>query len=185
MAAALGLVLLAAAPGATHPHVFIEYAVLVHFGASGLEGVRVSWVFDDFYSSVILREFDTNRDGVFSPAEARVIEQKHFAILREHHYFVELRMDGKPVAVRVRDFQARALRGRVTYEFGVPVPGAPSQGTLETVVDDPTFYTAFIPVERDPIRVQAPREWRAECRVAKDGTGAKPDAVACRFGRAR
>ena len=69
-----------------HPHMFVEYAVLVRFGAGGVESVEVRWTFDEFTSALILRQFDKDGDGKLSPDEVRQVERRHFAETRESQY---------------------------------------------------------------------------------------------------
>jgi ABC-type uncharacterized transport system substrate-binding protein len=179
----LVLVLGHPAPSLAHPHVFIDYSVTVLFGADGPEGVQFSWAFDDLFSSMILQQYDTNRDGAFSPAETRVIEAKHFVHLKEYQYFVALKVGGQPMTVNgIRDFQARVARERVSYVFTIPITGAsPAEGTLHIALDDPTFYTALVPDEKLPVRVQAPPDYRVHCNVVKDPKTGWVEGIACTY----
>src|SRR4029453_11499253 len=69
----LVLLLLLALPdrGHAHPHVFVAYSFDLVFGADGLDGVRMTWEFDDFFSSLLLQTYDANGDGRFSPEETQ------------------------------------------------------------------------------------------------------------------
>jgi hypothetical protein len=49
---------------------------------------------------------------------------------------------------------------------------------MEVVVDDPVYYIAYTPVTVTP-QAQTFGAHTVECRVAKDQTGATPDAVRC------
>jgi zinc transport system permease protein len=184
----VGLALLApvllATPAGAHPHVFIEHTVTVQFGPAGPQALRFAWTFDEMNSALILYSFDADGDGTLSPREVRAIEQKHFGNLERHQYFVQVRVNGRAVPVTIRDFRARVPRSRVIYEFSVPLTGAPAAGRLEVSVDDPTFYTAFIGEGAEVIRVEGSPGWRADCRVERDDSGARPDVFACayRFG---
>lgn len=105
---ALPFLLLAVAGGVggganadAHPHVFVDYAVLVRFGAAGAEGVEVTWTFDEFTSALLLRQFDRDRDGKLAPDEVRQIERGHFAEARESQYFLSLRLNGAALPITV------------------------------------------------------------------------------------
>ena len=172
-----------------HPHVFVDYAVLVRFGAGGVESVGITWTFDEFTSALILRQFDKDRDGKLSPDEVRQIERGHFAETHESQYFLLVRLNGAPLPVpAARDFTARVENGRVSYVFTVPltVPSVTAGGgaRLELLAGDPTAYTAFDLSPNAPVRVEAPRALTAGCEVIRDPKGALMDFVRCDYRRA-
>jgi ABC-type uncharacterized transport system substrate-binding protein len=173
--------LLGASPARAHPHVFVEHTLTVVVGGDGLEGIRFAWTFDEMFSSMVVLTFDTNKDKSLSAAEVKTIEQKHFANLKDFNYFVQLRVNDKPVTVTsYKDFQVKLADGQVVYEFTVPVKAA--EGTLEVSVDDPTYYSAFMLSQRSPVQVQSSKNYRVDCRVAKDG-GELNQIVKCTFKR--
>jgi hypothetical protein len=49
---------------------------------------------------------------------------------------------------------------------------------MEVLVDDPVYYIAYTPVTVIP-QTQTFGPFVVECRVARDKTGATPDAVRC------
>jgi ABC-type uncharacterized transport system substrate-binding protein len=169
-----------------HPHVFVDYAVLVRFGAGGVESVEITWTFDEFTSALILRQFDKDRDGKLSPDEVRQVERGHFAETRESQYFLSARLNGAALPIATaRDFSARVANGRVTYVFTVPMAtpalGA-GGGRLELMADDPTIYTAFDLSAQAPVRVEAPpRALTAGCEVIRDPKGAVMDFIRCDY----
>ena len=36
------------------PHVFVDYAALVRFGAGGVESVEITWIGDEFTSACVM-----------------------------------------------------------------------------------------------------------------------------------
>ena len=192
-ARALPFLLLAVAGGVgggatadAHPHVFVDYAVLVRFGAGGVESVEITWTFDEFTSALILRQFDKDRDGKLSPDEVRQVERGHFAETRESQYFLSLRLNGAALPIAsARDFSARVVNGRVSYVFTVPMAtpaiAGGAAGRLELMADDPTIYTAFDLSPQAPVRVAAPQGLTAECQVIRDPKGAVMDFIRCNY----
>jgi ABC-type uncharacterized transport system substrate-binding protein len=172
-----------------HPHVFVDYAVLVRFGAGGVESVEVTWTFDEFTSALLLRQFDKDRDGKLSPDEVRQIEQGHFKETQESQYFLSVRLNGAALPIAsARDFSARVANGRVSYVFTVPLASPTTMaggagGRLELMADDPTIYTAFELSPQSPVRVEAPRALTAGCEVIRDPKGAVMDFVRCDYRR--
>ena len=194
-ARALPFLLLAVAGGVggganadAHPHVFVDYAVLVRFGAAGAEGVEITWTFDEFTSALLLRQFDKDRDGKLAPDEVRQIERGHFEETRESQYFLSLRLNGAALPIApARNFTARVVNGRVSYVFTVPLvaPSLPAGtgGRLELMADDPTVYIAFDLSPQAPVRVAAPPGLTAECQVIRDPKGAVMDFIRCDYHR--
>lgn len=172
-----------------HPHVFVDYAVLVRFGAGGVESVEITWTFDEFTSALILRQFDKDRDGKLSPDEVRQIERGHFAQTQESQYFLSVRLNGAALPITsARDFSARVANGRVSYVFTVPLASPTvlakgAAGRLELMADDPTVYTAFDLSSQSPVRVEAPPALTAGCEVIRDPKGAVMDFVRCDYRR--
>lgn len=146
--------------------------------------MQLTYSFDELFTSMVMQSVDTDGDGMLSGAETGVIEAKHFANTRMYDYFVALRGNGQPLPVTVRDFHALLPRNRLTYVFTVPVSGLdPARGVLEITVDDPTFYTAFEPRERNPIEIKAGSHYRVSCTTVRDRTGATADRVRCEYRR--
>jgi ABC-type uncharacterized transport system substrate-binding protein len=178
-----------AADADAHPHVFVDYAVLVRFGAGGVESVEITWTFDEFTSALLLRQFDKDRDGKLSPDEVRQIERGHFKETHESQYFLSVRLNGTALPIAsARDFSARVANGRVSYVFTVPLAtpatiAAGAGGRLELMADDPTIYTAFDLSPQSPVRVEAPRALTAGCEVIRDPKGAVMDFVRCDYRR--
>jgi ABC-type uncharacterized transport system substrate-binding protein len=188
--ATLALALLAAPlwPRAAegHPHVFVEHAVMVRIGQEGLEAVEVDWLFDPLFSGFLLQSYDRNRDGKLSADELRAMEKDQAAQLKAVRYFVELWVNGQPVPIsEVRDFQVRPGE-QFGFHFLVPVPSGAAEGTIEIVIQDPSFYISFAPQAQSPVRGEAPSQYSIQCGLAKAGTrrfGLSADVLRCTYRR--
>jgi len=83
---------------------------------------------------MVVLTFDADKDKRFSAAEAKSVEQKHFANLKDFNFFVQLRVNDKPVTVTTfKDFQVTLANGQAVYTFTVPVKAA--EGTLDVAVE--------------------------------------------------
>ena len=163
-----------------HPHVFIDWGVGLLFSGDRIDGIRLTWTFDDLFSGFILQEFDGDRNGSLSPAEVHQIELKHLVEFRRARFFTMVNLNGKEVTLNtVRDFTATSAKGIVTYQFTLPL-SAPLASTtaVEVVVDDPTYYIAYL-VTAASAKSQAVGAFLVDCRVGHDKTGITPDAVRC------
>ncbi|MFW5786155.1 MAG: DUF1007 family protein [bacterium] len=86
----VGFVMLALGAGrlAAHPHIWIDSTVDFEFDRSGISTVRVTWLFDEFYSADMILSFDANGDGELSAAEQRAVRADAFDHLVELDYFL-------------------------------------------------------------------------------------------------
>jgi ABC-type uncharacterized transport system substrate-binding protein len=177
---AAALAALPAGSAMAHPHVFVDYTVALVVVGDRLTGVRFTWTFDDLFSGFILQEFDKDRNGLLSPAEAQRLEEKHLPELKRVGYYTTISINGKPVPIpEAREFRATAAKGIVTYEFTLSLGvSLASPTTIEVVTDDPVYYIAYIPAAVTP-QAQTIGAYSVECRVAQDKTGVTPDAVRC------
>lgn len=135
-------------PAAAHPHVEMEAKLILMTDASGGRSLRVEWLFDEYYSALILQEHRrTGGKGAFSPAEVAAIRRKQFENVKTFNYFLQPVYDGgKPIKVAaVRDFAAKIEGDRVLYAFTVPLPPPKSPSTPLTVtLSDPENFVKLI-----------------------------------------
>lgn len=171
-------------PAAAHPHIWIEHSVGLLMGPAGLEGVRFTWEFDPLFSSLIFQEFDTDRDKKFSATETHVIEAKHLANLKPYDYFVELKIDGTPAPIAIKDFEVSVGGGgQVSYAFTVPVAGPAPRASVDIAVYDPTYFTAFALRPKSPVAVRPAQQYAADCQVVSDTAAPAGEAVRCSYRR--
>jgi ABC-type uncharacterized transport system substrate-binding protein len=105
----------------SHPHVFLETSLKIVFDQEGLAGVRVKWLFDEMFSSMILLDFDLNQDQQLEKNEIGLIRQNAFANLKNFGYFTSIKINGKPFKVEsVSDFSAALKENQLIYEFLIP-----------------------------------------------------------------
>lgn len=129
-----------------HPHVFITSRVAVDFEGDTLARVSVDWTFDELFSQMIFADFDKDKRGAFTEAEAAALKKGAFDNLRNYHYFLALFVGGKAVALPpIKEFKPSVRDGRLAYSFSLPLALQIPASTLElriTIYDD-TYYTAF------------------------------------------
>ena len=148
--AALAAVVLSAGPAAAHPHIFIDTALEVVIDAEGrATAVRVVWVYDDFYSLMMLqdRSMDPDGDSKLTPEEDAKLSGFDMAWDADFagDLFV-LDKDAAPVALgRPHDWSARVEQGRIVsvHVRDLVTPVEIGQGPLVLQVYDPTYYTAY------------------------------------------
>ncbi len=153
-----GLALLLAGssgPAVAHPHVWITDVTTFLFEGPRLVGLRHHWVFDEFFSSFVIEEHDSDGDGVFDPEELAGVREGAFSNLAEYGYFTHARIDGDPVALeRVEDFRASIADGILSYDFTLPLPEPvdPAAVRVAAGIYDPEYYVEVLLDPQDPVR---------------------------------
>jgi ABC-type uncharacterized transport system substrate-binding protein len=163
----------------------VEYTVELIVGGRGPEGIRFTWMMDQDVSEVLLDLFDTDRNGVLSPAEVRRLEAHVNQEQGRSGFFTAITIDGEAVPTPApQAFGAVVDQGRLRYQFTLPIrtKGAP-HGTVDVTVDDPTYFAAFMLAPRNPVKISATGPFGAECRVVREKAAYTLDVVKCTYAR--
>lgn len=141
----IAIVLLAPAIGA-HPHMWIDGILGLEFGANGIEGIRVTWMFDQFNSADMLHQLRISPRGQISADQSREIYETAFTHLRAMDYFILAKQRNRPVPLPdAVDFTASIDRGRLVYEFTIPL-SMPVRQANELVLAffDESYFISFM-----------------------------------------
>lgn len=194
LGSALSALLLSLGSVSAHPHVFIDYAITLLFDDNGAEAVRVSWTFDEMYSSMLLHDYTSRppRDAL-TPADVDSLRNQAFEDTADYHYFVDLKLNGSTLPVKdVTDFDARFRDHRMTYSFTLPLHASATRGrsTLEIDAFDNEFYIDFELTDKNGIAVEHGEKLGASCaprQQSRDTTmvgSVSSVVVACTYGAA-
>jgi ABC-type uncharacterized transport system substrate-binding protein len=155
---------------AAHPHVFIDDSVAVMFDASGAAAIRLTWTFDEMYSSMLRHDYTSGKPGELSAADIENIRKNAFSNLMEYGYFLAVRLNHMPVRiVDIVDFDASFAAGRMTYRFSVPLRTATeTKNTLEIAVFDPEYYVDFRIAAKHPVTIEGGAARHATCSVVAE-----------------
>jgi ABC-type uncharacterized transport system substrate-binding protein len=169
----VGILILIVSPSLSgaHPHTYIVNRFTVLFDNQGVAGIRVNWVFDKFFSTMILEDYDGNRNGALEPAEIKTIQKEAFGYLANHGYFVHIKIDGQPFKVKfVTDFTARTREGALIYEFTIPchVPAAGKPRQVRVAPYDPTFYALVLFAETEAVRLKGDVKFKVNHKIEKN-----------------
>lgn len=136
-----GLCLLAQAAHA-HPHSWIEVRSTVNLAANGLvTSIQQEWTFDELYTTYVVEEMAGGKKA--TKAVVQQFAPKVIANLEPFGYFMDVRVDGKPVRLGPVRQYASELRGqRLWLKFVAPLssPVDPDRHTVRFSVYDPTYY---------------------------------------------
>ena len=155
----------------SHPHAFIDNRFTIVFDDEGFAGIRVKWVFDEFFSSMIAGDYDRNHNNKLENSEITAIKKGAFNNLTNFDYFTVIRIDGKPFKVKyVRDFSAALKEGKIIYEFFIPCHIKAASSFKEIVISqyDPTYYTDMSLDEGQSVIVEGGSGFETSYRIAEN-----------------
>ena len=142
-----------AAPGAAHPHVWIDLRSTVVLDDNGrVTAIEEHWTFDEFYTVFATEGMDRLE---ITPQEAlKEIARTNLKNLREYDYFTDVRAGGSNVDLgTVETFETGVQEGRMWMRFAVPLatPVDPSAERLSFSVYDPTYYIEILHLKGDVV----------------------------------
>ncbi|MEM7226474.1 MAG: DUF1007 family protein [Pseudomonadota bacterium] len=155
-ALALGLAtLFAALPVRAHPHAWIDLRGALLFNEAGqATGLRVNWLFDEFYTIFALDGLETDGEGRPTPQALRSLAELNVTSLADYDYFTKLTLDGQPAeTLPVTEYESFVWEDRLVLVFTLPLaePLELGDSRLTYSVYDPTYYIEILHVEEDPV----------------------------------
>ncbi|RUR27753.1 DUF1007 family protein [Vreelandella nanhaiensis] len=135
-----------------HPHGWIDFSIRVMTDDEGVaRGLHQTWRMDPFYSLVVFEEL-TQVDGVSLEEGLDQLSLEIRNNLAQQHYFTEVRLDGKPLALgEVSEYTAMEKDGRLTFSFILPfeTPQPLAGHSLDYQIFDPTYYIEMVHEAQD------------------------------------
>ena len=154
----------------SHPHVFIYNSIKVVFDEKGLTGFNLKWAFDDMFSSMIINDFDKNKNGHFEPSEIETLKNGAFSNLKEFDYFTHIKINKKPFKVTfVKDFSAEIKDNILIYRFFVPchVQAVSSFKEVKIAIYDSSFYSSVF-LTKNPISFEDAAYYEHDFQISKN-----------------
>ncbi|MBF2053584.1 MAG: DUF1007 family protein [Candidatus Sericytochromatia bacterium] len=136
-------------PALAHPHVFIDYTVMLRHNAQAIQGFELHWVLDAMNSQLILDEFDSNHNRRLDAPEQQQVIALMRENMRDYDFFTLVQLDGHRLPIReAQNFWVSLnAQKRVVYELFLPcqIPLGPQPRQLQFEALDSTNYVAFMP----------------------------------------
>jgi ABC-type uncharacterized transport system substrate-binding protein len=154
-----------------HPHAFIDNKLTMVFDDDGFAGIRVEWVFDEFFSTMVASDYDKNHNNKLENSEITAIKKGAFDNLANFRYFTVIKINGKSFKVKyVRDFSAVMEEGKLIYEFFIPCHVRGASTFKEVVISqyDPTYYTDMSLDEGQSVVIEGNPGFEISCRIAEN-----------------
>ena len=160
IAAALGASICAGAALA-HPHVFAQARMELKATPDGhISELRHVWRFDELFTSTVILEFDTDKDGALGDAELDEVANTIAGSIADFNYFQNLEVNGKDIGFKkVEQMTVGVEDGELLVLFAtIPVQPVKLVDGPKIGIFDPTFYTAIeFYSEKDMVLVDAPQ----------------------------
>jgi ABC-type uncharacterized transport system substrate-binding protein len=162
-----------------HPHAWIDLrSAVVLDEDSKVTGLRVHWIFDEFYTLFTLEVLDPDRDGNPDPELVRGLAEENLKNLADYSYFTYVKVDGEqPDYGPVVDYDSYLEGERLVMEFVVPLsePVDPTAQSLSYAVYDPTYYIEIFHVDPQSFGAEGPMP--ADCALELEEPNPNPEMV--------
>ncbi|WP_025900112.1 DUF1007 family protein [Sneathiella glossodoripedis] len=138
----------------SHPHAWVDLKSAPLFDDQGrLTGLRLHWLFGDFYSAFVLSEIPKNDDGTPREDALQLLATGNLKNLSEFDYFTKVRISDKKAPLKpVDQFTTGVVENRLWMEFDVMLekPVNPSGKAISYAVNDPTYYIEILHHNKEP-----------------------------------
>ena len=171
-----------------HPHVWVQTETTVLFDKGNISALQEKWTFDEYYTETSIEGLDKNKDGVYSREELQELAQVNIDGLKDFGYFVYAKHGKEAVKFSAPiDYYLEHKNGFLSLVFTLPLaaPGPASAADFVFIIDDPSFFIALTPAEKNPIMlgpgapanckavIAGPAEDMAEIQRLQDAFGAQ------------
>lgn len=167
----LFFILISVQASAAHPHVFIEQKTKIIFDDKGLAGFKIHWKFDEMFSVMIGEDFDTDKNSILDKNEVATIKEKAFGYIASHNYYLHIKIDDKPFAVKfIRDFNATLSNGKLIYDFFIPCHVAAMKNQKKIILSpyDPEYYSAIYFPDGKHLVIEGADLFTIETKIERD-----------------
>ena len=165
--------------GQAHPHAWIDLrSTVVLDQDSKITGIRVHWIFDEFYTLFTLEVIDPDRDGIAEPALVRELAKENLKNLAAYSYFTYVEADGQqPEYGPIVDYDSYLEGDNLIMEFVVPLvePVDPTAQVFSYAVYDPTYYIEIFHIEGYTVNADGPMP--AGCVLELEAPNPNPEIV--------
>ncbi len=131
---------------AAHPHIFVEHKMEMLFDKSGLTGVRMTWAFDELYSTTLRTDYTSSKKGPITPKDIQNLRDQHFAPVAGKRFFTGAKINDERIKLtEFKDFTASFVNNKAVYTFTIPLttPNPKADNKLELAVFDPEWFIDF------------------------------------------
>ena len=102
-----------------HPHVFVDIHPKINIKNTKATSISLQWKFDLMTSSMLMMDYDKNKDGQFNKKEKANIKRSAMNSFKKNDYYLKIRESDKSAKIqKVDNFVVTIDKlGRVVYSF--------------------------------------------------------------------
>ncbi len=130
-----------------HPHIFMKGSAIFFVDKKILKGIQVTWIFDNMFSSSVIKDYDRNKDRFFDKNETLRVKDEAFSNLKQYHYFCFINLNEKNIPIKkITNFSVNIIKKKkLVYSFFVPISRRLSSpnGSISLAMYDTTFFCAI------------------------------------------
>ncbi len=158
----------------SHPHLFIDYSAHFVFDDAGLTGIKVKWVFDEFFSITVRNDFDTNKNSQFEKKEISEIKSSIFKNIQQYDCYTYIYIDGEFFKFKkAKNFTAYYQGDKVVFEFLIPceINALGKEVEIRFLMYDETIFVAFTLSSVDTVSFEGGQNIKREYTIYDKVTG--------------
>ncbi|KKJ75319.1 hypothetical protein WH95_19025 [Kiloniella litopenaei] len=139
----------------SHPHVWVDAAVIIHRNDAGeISALEPVWIFDDLYTASLLPDLDQDQSGEVEKAELLTFARDAIGNLQEWDYFLKVKRDDEfgPLYRKEIIADADVLNNRLLLRFKLDLEKPVALGTsVQMQMYDPSYFIAMDVIENHAV----------------------------------
>lgn len=142
---------------AAHPHVWIDYSVVIEGDSrNGVSALSVKWRFDELFSYIIAADYDKDRNGYMSESESDLAREHLSGNLAILGWLTHLQGPGGFIEVeQVEDFTLSLEDGAAVMRFRIALDKPIPMKAFSFGMYDPTYYIAMSPTRQKSVTLSS------------------------------
>ena len=102
-----------------HPHIFIDVFPKINIQNTRATSLSLQWKFDQMTSSLLIMDYDKNKDGQFNNKETAKIKKSAMRIFKKSNYCLKIMKGDKNIEIQKLDNFVVTIdkMGRIVYSF--------------------------------------------------------------------
>ena len=102
-----------------HPHIFIDIYPTINIQNTRVNSISLQWKFDQMTSSLLIMDYDKNKDGKFNKKETAKIKKSAMKIFKKSNYCLKIMKNEKNIKIQKLDNFVVTIdeMGRIVYSF--------------------------------------------------------------------
>ncbi|WP_120497984.1 DUF1007 family protein [Kiloniella sp. EL199] len=141
------LVLLYPAYAQSHPHVWVDAALIIHRNDAGeVSALEPVWIFDDLYTASVLSDLDEDQSGKVEKPELLTFAKEAVGNLQEWDYFLKVKREDASVLQYKKEIMTdgTVLNDRLLLRFRLELADPIKAGTsVKVQMYDPSYFIAI------------------------------------------